>query len=277
MRHVLDMWAACGNASALQMVMLPDLDAARGYDHIFIAPHPDDAALSCGGTIAGLCEQHARVLVVTVCAGSPDPEQLSPFARYLHHAWALGDDPLAGRRAEDARAVALLGCDGVQLDQLDGPYRHTAYGEGDAWRGTVAADDPLLPAARELFARLWTQQPAARFYVPLGAGNHVDHQVIAAAAAASPAGELWWYEDLPYAAKQPGAVEDRLALMGNALRPRIVDIASTIRRKLDAVGCYASQQRELFGDADADSMLADYAAAVAGRGGYAERYWTRSV
>lgn len=257
-------------------MILDDLASARGYEHVVLAPHPDDAALSCGGTIVRLCQAQARVLVVTVCAGSPGPGRLSPFARYLHDAWALGDDPIAGRRAEDAAAMALLGCDAVQVEQLDAPYRHAAYGEGDAWRGAVVANDPLLPAAHAIIARLHAQQPAARFYVPLGAGNHVDHQVIGAAAADSPVAELWWYEDLPYAAKQPRAVEERLAMMGAALEPRLVDVSSTFRRKLEAVACYASQQRELFGDADPERMLSDYAASVAEHIAYAERYWTSS-
>jgi LmbE family N-acetylglucosaminyl deacetylase len=256
-------------------VILQDLSAACDYRHIILAPHPDDAALSCGGTISCLRDQHARVLIVTVCAGSPAPASLSPFARYLHDAWALGDDPMAGRRAEDALAVGVLGCDAVQLEQLDAPYRHAAYGEGDAWRGAVAVDDPLLPAAREVIARLYTQQPAARFYAPLGAGNHVDHQVIGAAALAASVAELWWYEDLPYAAKQPGAVERRLVQLGMALQPRLISITSTMQRKLRAVACYASQQRELFGEADPDRMLCDYAAALA-ENGFAERFWTVS-
>jgi LmbE family N-acetylglucosaminyl deacetylase len=254
-------------------VILEDLTTARDYQHVVLAPHPDDAALSCGGTIARLCDEQARVLVVTICAGSPEPGRLSPFARYLHEAWALGEDPIAGRRAEDARAMALLGCDGVQLEQLDAPYRHAAYGEGDAWRGTVAAGDPLAPAASEIITHLYAQQPDARFYAPLGAGNHVDHQVIGACAASASLAELWWYEDLPYAAKQPGAVESRLAALGDVVQPRIVDISSTMGRKLDAVACFASQQRELFGDADGARMLRDYAAAIAGHTGFAERFW----
>lgn len=259
-------------------MILPDLAAARGYEHIVIAPHPDDAALSCGGSIARWCGERARVLVVTVCAGSPGPGRLSPFARYLHDAWALGEEPIAARRAEDARALALLGCDGVQLDELDAPYRHAAYGEGDAWRGPVAPADPLLPAARGILARLLVQQPQARLYVPLGAGNHVDHQVIGAAAAElSGQAELWWYEDLPYAAKYPTAVQVRLAALGGHFQPCVVDIAPTMQRKLDAVAAYVSQQRELFGDADAGRMLRGYAAAVAEHSGYAERYWTSSV
>jgi LmbE family N-acetylglucosaminyl deacetylase len=38
--------------------------------HVFVAPHPDDAALSCGGLIAGLRELGQSVAIVTVYSGA---------------------------------------------------------------------------------------------------------------------------------------------------------------------------------------------------------------
>jgi LmbE family N-acetylglucosaminyl deacetylase len=40
--------------------------------HVFIAPHPDDAALSCGGLIASLRELGQSVTIVTVYSGGAD-------------------------------------------------------------------------------------------------------------------------------------------------------------------------------------------------------------
>jgi GlcNAc-PI de-N-acetylase len=37
--------------------------------HVFVAPHPDDAALSCGGLIASLRELGQNVTIVTVFSG----------------------------------------------------------------------------------------------------------------------------------------------------------------------------------------------------------------
>jgi LmbE family N-acetylglucosaminyl deacetylase len=39
--------------------------------HVFISPHPDDAALSCGGLIASLRELGQNVTIVTVFSGGP--------------------------------------------------------------------------------------------------------------------------------------------------------------------------------------------------------------
>ncbi len=262
---------------ALPAHMLPALHAARGYAHVVVAPHLDDAVLSCGGQIALLTQSGVRVLAVTLCAGRPPhAAELSPFAQYLHREWALGADPIGRRREEDAQALALLDCDGLHLDQLDAPYRVADYGVGDGWRGTVAADDPLIAAADAILTQLWAQQPEARFYVPLGVGNHVDHQVMCAAGLklAHRGAAVVWYEDAPYAAKEPAAVSERLQQLAVPLVPHVVDIGAVLERKLRAIAVYQSQLHELFGTVPMEQMMIEYAAAVAGmEGGYGERVW----
>ncbi len=49
--------------------------------HVFVAPHPDDAALSCGGLIASLRELGQNVTIVTVFSGSGAGEGLTPYQR----------------------------------------------------------------------------------------------------------------------------------------------------------------------------------------------------
>lgn len=64
------------------------------YDAIIFAPHPDDAEVQMGGTIAKLTEQGSRVLTVDMCDGEP------------------ADYAEPGVRAEQAqRAARLLGAD----------------------------------------------------------------------------------------------------------------------------------------------------------------------
>jgi LmbE family N-acetylglucosaminyl deacetylase len=49
--------------------------------HVFVAPHPDDVALSCGGLIASLRELGQNVTIVTVFSGSGASDRLTPYQR----------------------------------------------------------------------------------------------------------------------------------------------------------------------------------------------------
>lgn len=49
--------------------------------HIFISPHPDDAALSCGGLIAHLRELGQNVIIISVFSGHGDLNRMTPYQR----------------------------------------------------------------------------------------------------------------------------------------------------------------------------------------------------
>lgn len=49
--------------------------------HVFVAPHPDDAALSCGGLIASLRELGQNVTILTVYSGTGGAGDLTPYQR----------------------------------------------------------------------------------------------------------------------------------------------------------------------------------------------------
>jgi LmbE family N-acetylglucosaminyl deacetylase len=49
--------------------------------HVFVAPHPDDVALSCGGLIASLRELGQNVTIITVFSGNGASERLTPYQR----------------------------------------------------------------------------------------------------------------------------------------------------------------------------------------------------
>lgn len=260
-------------------MLLPSLETAQTYDHLYIAPHLDDAVLSCGGRIALQREAGESVLVVTVCAGIPPTDaDPPPFVRHLHQAWALGNDPIVQRRAEDAAALAVLNCDGIHLDLLDAPYRLPEYGERNAVFGTPAPDDPLLPAVRSTLRHLHQQQPHAHFHVPFGVGNHVDHLLVYAAGLAlyDAGGDVVWYEDTPYAATQPAAFEARLDQVQEHFVSEVLDIERVMEHKLQAVRCYASQFGELFGTAPMEQVMTEYAATVMNGRGFGERVWRRT-
>ena len=49
--------------------------------HVFVAPHPDDVALSCGGLIASLRELGQNVTIITVFSGNGATDQVMPYQR----------------------------------------------------------------------------------------------------------------------------------------------------------------------------------------------------
>ena len=49
--------------------------------HVFVAPHPDDVALSCGGLIASLRELGQTVTILTVFSGDGASGRMTPYQR----------------------------------------------------------------------------------------------------------------------------------------------------------------------------------------------------
>ena len=255
-----------------------------GYAHIYLSPHLDDAAISCGGAIARFAAEGQPVLVVNVCSGSPPPGgPFSPFAELQHARWGLpADQAVALRRAEDAAALEILGADCLQLDLLDAIYRMpTAYRDDATLFGPLAAADTLQAELRPLLHGLAARYPGAIFYAPLAVGFHVDHQAVHAAAAdLTRAGvAVASYEDLPYACAT-GALARRLEALGGPelFVPAVTLIGAQLGRKLAALEAYASQLGTLFGgSAQMVEAITSYAQQVTGQqGGAGERIWMRS-
>ncbi len=169
---------------------------------IFLSPHLDDAALSCGGLIFELVQSGQAVQVWTVCAGDPPPGRLSPLAQALHARWQTGADAPAVRRSEDITACRLLGALPVHF-----PIPECIY------RRRLDSDQALIKTNEELFQPLpESEKPLAtriagmvsekiseddRLVSPLAIGGHLDHHLVRAAAE-SLQHRLYYYSDYPY-------------------------------------------------------------------------------
>jgi LmbE family N-acetylglucosaminyl deacetylase len=250
------------------------------YSHIFLSPHLDDAALSCGGIIARYAANQQPVLVVNICTAVPDPQgPFSPFAEENHQRWGLDPAEAVTRRLEeDASALNMLGADSYQLDMFDAIYRMPErYNSNGTLFGTVALDDPLPQALIEPLTALAGRYPQAIVYAPLAVGQHVDHQAVhRAAQAMSTMGlSLAFYEDFPYVAVE-GALAARLEQLGRAYYfATAVDIDAWLARKIGAIECYGSQLHALFGgvEAMAASVTAYAESLRPDVGTYGERIW----
>ena len=252
-------------------------------DHLYLSPHFDDAALSCGGQIATFTAAGQSVLVVTITGGDPPAEAPSDTVRELHNRWArslaaegqtaeamgtaaLGTEAavLAQRRAEDRTALAVLGADWLHLPFLDCIYRCGPDGDAlypgpvDMFGPANPDDDATLAALAEALAAL---PPAGRVYLPLGVGGHVDHLATRRAAERVFAAPVY-YEEYPYTAR-PGALAAALADRPQRSQKTsevwtVWLSATALAAKTAAVSAYASQLSSFFtGPDDLAARLAD--------------------
>jgi len=63
--------------------------SSAAMTHVFIAPHPDDVALSCGGLIASLRELGQAVSIITVYSGGPAAG--TPLSEYQREVLGFGN------------------------------------------------------------------------------------------------------------------------------------------------------------------------------------------
>lgn len=225
--------------------------------HLFISPHLDDVALSCGGYVRRISEAGKKVVVVTVMTADLPKGPVSWLARRNHLAWHLGDAPFALRRGEDEAAVRALGATHRHLGLLDAMYRRDDAGRPLYISRTVGVPVHLHdrrhyePAVRESLGQILRGRAGgdAKVFCPLGAGEHVDHLIVREAVES-----LWdsnaisYYEDYPYAG-QSGAVQARLICENRAARwdSMAIELSpSEIEARVNAVACYVSQLPGLF-------------------------------
>ena len=238
------------------------------YDHVYLSPHFDDAALSCGGLIHQQTQAGQAVLVVTVYAAPPEPGRaLSSFARQFNEAMGNPVDLNGARRREDRAAIARLGAELVWLDFQDAIYRAA---EAEAWYYTSIADvfgsihpgDLTLPdAIAEAVGEQVSGSAQATVYAPLTVGHHVDHQLVHRAAwmLRAQGRKVLFYEDYPYAdpayrlpfnQPNPAPLAATLAALKDArLTPDIRRLSEPdLHAWIDSVRAYRSQVPLLFGD-----------------------------
>ncbi len=257
---------------------------ARPERHLFISPHYDDIALSCGGTASQLSRLGRRPEVAIVFGAQPDPALgFTPFAAAMHAGWGMAaGEVIASRRAEEAVAARVLGTEVAVLPFHDAIYRGERYLNDPELFGEARGDDSGLPG--EIIGTLGldeVERGRTRIYVPLAIGRHVDHQVaFAAGVELDRSGwAVWFYEDLPYALK-PGIRAERIGSAGVGLElGAVVAVEETWEAKIDAIMAYPSQLATIFTYVDSgssreeiDGLLRGYAEGE-GDGVASERFW----
>jgi LmbE family N-acetylglucosaminyl deacetylase len=197
---------------------------------IVVAPHPDDEAIGCGGTLLRHSEFGEVVHVAFMTSGELGLAHLEPA-----EAWQV-------RESEAAAAVEVLGVSATSFLRLPDWYLE---------QHVETAVRRLSEIVEHLGPRL--------VYVPHAGEWHPDHRasfsvtLAAAARCGLPSSALRCYE-----------VWTPLASCDV-----VEDVTERMPRKLEAIRCYASQLSE-FDYVQAAIGLAQYRGALAARTRYAE-------
>ena len=203
---------------------------------LVIAPHPDDEAIGCGGTICRHADTGDRVEVAFLTSGELGLKRLA-----REQAWAV-------REAEARAAAQVLGVASTHF------LRQSDWLLNDSVDAAAAALAHVIDGCRP-----------ERIYLPHPADGHPDHRAsidiiragLRACAGGKGACELWAYEiwsPLPEC-------------------DRAQDVTACMARKLAAVRCYRSQLEQYRYD-HAIRGLNRYRGALGLRRRYAEAFLT---
>jgi len=220
---------------------------------IYLSPHFDDIALSFGGPVWEQVQAGTPTEVWTICGGDAPSGPLTPFAQSLHARWGADEQAVELRRLEDIASCRRMGASYRHFPIPDCIYRRAggsldklAFCQGPGEALVQANEDlqgPLLPKDETLVADLsklldLVLPPQARLVCPLGIGNHLDHQLVRAAAERG-GRSLLYYADYPYVLHHPEATGRLLAA---GWRQAIFPLSkSGLEAWYDAVAEHASQ------------------------------------
>jgi LmbE family N-acetylglucosaminyl deacetylase len=236
--------------------------AGAGSDSIpsrrlYLSPHLDDAALSCGGQIARATRAGVRVEILTIFAGDePGPElrTASPLVTRIYDLWQLPPgEVMPTRRREDFAACRVLAAQAIHWDlqeaihRLDPGSREALYPSLERLFGAVAPPEEGLVAALAVrLAELAGELGSPRIVAPLGVGGHVDHRIVRAAAERAFGASLLYYEEFPYIVWKFFALR-RAGISGRSWESLHEPLAAAeVAARISAIACYASQVNPLF-------------------------------
>jgi LmbE family N-acetylglucosaminyl deacetylase len=213
---------------------------------LVVSPHPDDAALALGGTVAQRGARFLDVFSVETWTKDPYYGERPELTRRL----LLAEEDVAAR-VLGAR-VELLGF----VDAADRDLRREGFFTDPAWSGASAREEPqLFDALTERLAPLL--EGTGPIYAPLAVGGHVDHVACREAVlelvrtGRLAAARLAFYEDQPYslfssAEETAKHLGERLAGQGlGGLRPELLPVDDeALLTKCEALGAYRIQVRK---------------------------------
>jgi LmbE family N-acetylglucosaminyl deacetylase len=182
------------------------------YEEIYVSPHMDDAAYSCGGRILQSRPRGARVLVLTVFGSGRAAAEQEPQTQFTDY---------AARSAEELSVMQRLDADFIWLNYPELLFRkHSLWDVLRFFIPTLRLSGPAHDALFEATLQVLAQRlaPGGVAYFPLSVGFHPDHRLlfdVGRALQALGRFRIVFYEDVPYSLAPP-LTALRLKLLGVA-------------------------------------------------------------
>ncbi len=170
---------------------------------VVLAPHLDDAVLSCGALIADVSRCGVDVVVLTVFNGQPIPP-ISDAAKRLHARCGLSDErAIEEREREDDLALAVVGARTKRLGFPEALYRKRGDGsptycaEAEIFEAGEESEKDTLAAVEKAIGDEIAAIRPDMVLAPLGVGAHIDHLLVSSAARRFSC-DVLNYEEVPY-------------------------------------------------------------------------------
>ena len=168
---------------------------------LVIAPHPDDEAIGCGGTLRLHADRGERITAAFLTSGELGLEHVPPSEAHRI------------REGEAEEAAAVLGI--ARLEFMRFPDWFTSEHQ---------------PAIVEQLSTILRAEIPGRIYLPHPDDNHPDHRAVFASACRAMRASGVTAEILAYEVWTPLARAEE-----------VEDITAVVREKLRAIRCYRSQ------------------------------------
>lgn len=242
---------------------------------LFISPHMDDIALSCGGTLISHINQLNDVRILSVFSefGSEDKNDfVRSILSNMDYNKSAGDSFGTVRRREEMALSRLINTNIILGGFNDAAWRCC---DSEEKLFNLAPDENLISAISSKLISINREFSPDTIFVPKGLGSHIDH--IAARDAALKVFEkkkILFYEDFPYCYNLPD-IQVSKPIHDQKLSMVRTDITPFIKWKIRLINCYKSQTRFLF--KSEKNMISIVKSSSLDNGRCYEKFWRYSI
>lgn len=212
---------------------------------IVFSPHLDDAVLSTASLVSHLVKKSIPVTFVTVFTQGRELESVSVAKILERSSFTSSEEYFKERRAEDTKAIGLLGVKDIQhLGYVDAAWR--TGDDGKALYPSMQVGEQIVEQDASLYEEIVEQiestfpiDDSTMVFAPLARGRHVDH-VLTRNAVAHVFPHAVFYEDFPYSVLFENEND---FIKEKELTP--VEWSGDFEKKKDAILSYGTQLNSL--------------------------------